>query len=164
MIRRILLGILSALCLFSCSKEEKNRYSFAGVWELQQVEATYYSGNKADSSFIETDVGTWLLSDNISGSSNDLHYIFTKDAPGSFISFAVPPGLPVDEGHTGWYTDNETDLRFTLSEPLYVGASYIIYTVLEKKKNRFVLQYVQADPANPEYLSYKEVMIFKRIK
>ena len=159
---RILVIITSVLLLASCRKEAKIRYRFAGVWNITELEVSYYTNNQTDSSYKETNVGTWLMSDNISDSYNILEYHHEKEPPKSFRELAIIAGISLYEGSMGWYTDNTTDHRLTITKPLYVGAVYIVFTVVKSKKNRFVLQYIEPDAGNPEYVGYKEIWTFQR--
>jgi hypothetical protein len=160
--RGILIILILPVLFFSCDKESKIRYKFAGVWNMTELEVEYFTNNTLDSSYSDSDLGTWLLTDNGATTFNDFHFIHTKTPPPSFSSFAIAGGLSFDDDYASWYSDATTDNRFTIHKELYIGAVYVIYTVLEMKKNKLVLQYVQADSSNPEYLKYKEVITFKR--
>lgn len=160
---RYVFVIVSLLILFSCRKEAKIRYRFAGAWNIEEVAVSYYSNNQPDSTRTITNLGTWLMTDNSSDSFNGLDYLHKQEPPKSFRDFAIAGGLPFYEGSTIWYTDNATDHRLTISEPLWVGSVYIVFTVVKSKKNRFTLQYIEVDAVNPEYIGYKEIWTFKRV-
>ncbi|TNE53886.1 MAG: hypothetical protein EP338_10180 [Bacteroidetes bacterium] len=161
MTRFIFIVALFALVLNSC-QSDRRRYKFAGVWDIDQVDASYFTNGELDSNTVTTDLGYWLLEDNASDIGNRFRYIYEKPAPQGHRSFMTAAGLQDTDDECLWYVEGSNKDRFTMRKADPYADAWTVYNILKASKRKLVLQFIIADGNLAGHLKYKEVITLKR--
>lgn len=159
--KRLVYILLVIVCASACSKEDRVRYKMSGVYDMVSIEATYYTDGEVDSVKTIEDNGQWALEDNGLNPHNRILYKHEKVNPRSIANICNGLGRSAEEGELDWYLDDGDTERFTIWGTDGYGDLNSMFTVTTFRKGKIVLQYVDADGANPRDVKYMEVITLK---
>lgn len=156
----VLIIFITSLLTLSCSKEDRIRHNIAGVWELSSLEYSYYSNGSLDSTNTINNFGYWIMEDNHSTLFNGFIYDQTY-CPRGLSYVLAANSLDRFNGSIDWYSDLESNNRFTVWKGDGYIDHYSIYTITKSKKNKITLQYIIQDTIQDQ-IYYKEILELKR--
>ncbi len=171
-----IIGLMIGLGGCEFAKEDRIRHRVAGMWEIVQVDISYYGmDGTVDSTQTLHDVGTWMLTDQVFiYNDGSMVYRMKRQVP-SFTDYIrkargrCNPALGIDSGVTMWSPDRNVNVRLTLVEHHIrdpeesLPCTYEVYRIAEfRRKKEMVLEYVRPDREGR--LRYKEVWTLKRLK
>ena len=142
---------LGLLLLFSCRKEEKRAYKYAGTWEIKSIEVKNYTdrGKTVSSTKTLTNPGTMLL---VNTTDNDFDienqyckFTFTGEIPQSIVNFCARAGLTAKEFEAHYSAGPHSNDRLTIWAELALLHELEIYTVKKITRDKLELNFVGTD-------------------
>ena len=152
------------LVMTSCGKEDKIRNRMAGVWQVTSVEAEYLPDVIVYSTASYLNIVTWVLKDAGLMPYNPYHMVHDGEVPRSIRNYCTATQLSSADSWSDWYPDKDSEDRFTIWALTGIGFTeyYLIYTILQTKKNKMVLQYIENHPGDPSQVGYREILTLER--
>ncbi|MBP7408699.1 MAG: hypothetical protein KA941_08080 [Flavobacteriales bacterium] len=147
--RTLLLFLLIAVALFGCSKEDRLRQKYSGLYTVNSQERTWYA---PDSTVTYDDAGTLGLYDNDNNPFNNVVHVlepwplsWERNLVGGFFQ-----DVPV-----GWYTDDVDGSTITFFSNDGDAFLYATFTIERSGSKGYTWTYVENDTTGT--LSYREV-------